>query len=158
MAEPRVTVTVQQGLKPREIARDGRMTSVDDKTPTLIQNDTNQYVIVPRYLAEERVKLNKAVILTPAHGKEYLDGMKLALGIHDGANVGDFVQKNGKFVHAADLGKIDVAGILKGAEEAVKKYEADKKTGLVHATEMPPELDTFQGKKNQPGHRFTSGL
>lgn len=145
-----INATIAPGIKSQRTHVDGvPIKGLRDKTPTLIQNQSNQYTFAPRYLADELVAAHKAVVIDASYGEEYTRGVRLALGLQDGVSAAEFCQINGKFVHSSEIGKLDVAAILKAAEEGVKKYEADKKSGLIPKAEMPAGPETFTGKKRQ---------
>ena len=53
--------TIASGVRSQRTHVDGvPVKGLKDKTPTLIQNPSNQYTFVPRYLAERLVRDHKA--------------------------------------------------------------------------------------------------
>lgn len=150
MDTPSLNAVIAPGIKSQRTHVDGvPIKGLRDKTPVLIQNQSSQYTFVPRYLADELVASHKAVVIDATYGEEYISGVRLALGMKDGVGASEFCQINGKFVHASEIGKLDVQAILKAAETAVKKYEADKKSGLITNGQLPPGPESFAGKKRQ---------
>ena len=129
--------------------RNGMPVLNPDRTPTLIQNESNQYKFVPRELALELEKAHKAVILTPRDGEEFVRGTKLAMGIWDGFKPGEMIQIHGKPMGVDDIGRFNPADTIEEAKALVEKYKTDKKSGLV--VEVDDKFDplTFEGKKRE---------
>ena len=97
----------------------------EDRTPTLIQNDTSSYKFVPKFLADELVKKGRAIILTPKHGEEYVRGTRLAFGNVEGFKKGEVIQIGGKAMRAEEIGIIDSDTAIKQAEKAVADAQGD---------------------------------
>jgi len=143
-----ISATIAPGIKPERTHVDGiPVKGQKDKTSVLIQNSSNQYTFAPRYLANRLIREHKAVAIDASYGEEYVKGVRLALGIQPDVSAAQFVQMNGKFVHASEIGKLDVQGVLDAAEAEVKKYDLDKKSGIITTAELPAGADTFAGKK-----------
>lgn len=118
------------------------------KAPVLVINKNNSYYHMPIDKAQEAVRDGRLEIVNVGD-PDYVEGTKKALGRPDGFNAGQAIQTFGHSVHAEDIGKLDSDKVIRQAEEAAKKFKADKANGLVSVKELPPDLTTFEGKKKR---------
>lgn len=141
-----IEVTVKPGLKPELGHVDGIPTKALDKTPTLIQNDTGSFKMVPKYLADEMVKAHTAVIMRPTD-PDYLDGIKLGLGVWEGFKKGEVIQMRGKAVRPEDIGTLDIEAIIKQAQAEVAAAAKDGGEKVAPVNELPPGMARFQERE-----------
>ena len=112
----------------------------------LILNDQDSYKFVPREIADEMVKTHKAIVITPKDGKQYVDGIRAAVGHFEGFKPGEMIQVHGKAVPPEDIGKFDAATLISDAEAAAKALGG--RDGIAVVT-SPEDIATFAGKSHQ---------
>lgn len=145
---PNVGVDVDPNIKSVRAYENGLPVHRRMKKPILCQNKGNTYTYVPEDIAREKIKEGLLVELHP-WDEDYLKGVKLAMGVWDGFKPGEMVQVFGQPMRVEDLGKLNINKVMELAKAEVEKYQADKKSGLLKATEMPPAIESFSGKKTR---------
>lgn len=145
MPSPDVTVAKDPNMAPVRAYENGLPVHRRQKKPVLCQNRGGSYRFVPEDLAKEGISEGKLIEMTPDM-PDFIKGVKLAIGIWDGFKPGEVVQMFGEAVHAEDLGKFDADKIIKAAEKTVEEWSKGKRDGIITAKELPPGLETFDGK------------
>lgn len=141
------------GAEPVRTHQDGRAAQKLDKTPTLVQNTVGSYKMVPKWLADELVGRHEVVLLKKTD-PEYIDALKLALGVPDGFKKGEAVQMKGRAVKAEEIGAVDVAAIIRQAEAEVAALTKDDAPGvIIAAKELPAGAKGFQERLRTRGRK-----
>ena len=130
-----VGILIDAPSAPTRSHTDGETVVKKDKTPTLIQNIYHQFKFVPRYLADELQRELKAIIITP-EADDYVACYKMGLGYREDVGSDATIQINGKWIKPEQLGAVDVAALIKKAEQEAKSIKG-KKGKIVKATEIP---------------------
>lgn len=147
-------VKVEPGLKSVRTYENGEPVkgltehSPEMKMSVLIQNKTNSYKFVPKWIALAMVKSHDAVFVEPRH-PDYVKGVQMALGRAEGFKPGDMIQVGGKAIAAEQIGILNVDAIIKAAEEAAEDYEGRKESGELEDREIPADPQTFDGKNER---------
>ena len=141
MTSPDVSISVDPNIKPVRSYENGLPVHRRHKTPILCQNKANTYAFVPEDIAREQIADGIIVEVTPDM-EDYMKGVKLALGQHEGCKPGEGCQVGGVTLRAEELGKFDADVILKRAEDEVERYSKAKSNGTLKVASS----EAFEGK------------